>query len=239
MKIEETQIVGELVAIDYRTANVFKKLGIDFCCKGNTTIKEVCNKRQIEPEVVIAKLEQAMQNGEDTIDYQQWPIDLLADYIEKTHHRYVQDKIIEIVPYLIKICQVHGSRHNELEKIKAEFLDSAAELTTHMKKEELILFPYIRRMVKAKRDGVEIDDAYFGSVKNPILMMMAEHETEGERYRKIAELSGNYNPPVDACNTYKVCYALLKEFETDLHLHIHLENNILFPKAIEIEKLIN
>ena len=236
MKIEETQIVGELVAIDYRTANVFKTLGIDFCCKGNTTIKEVCAKRQIEPEVVIASLEQAMHNDENTIDYHQWPIDLLADYIEKTHHRYVQDKIIEIVPYLVKVCQVHGSRHSELEKIKAEFLASAAELTTHMKKEELILFPFIRRMVKARLEGVEVDDPYFGSVKNPIQMMMAEHDTEGERYRQIAELSNNYTPPADACNTFKVTYALLKEFETDLHLHIHLENNILFPKAIEIEK---
>ena len=188
--MKENQIIGELVARDYRTASVFKK----------------------------------------------YSIDLLADYIEKKHHRYVQDKTLEIQPYLDKICKVHGERHPELLEIKEEFNASAGELAAHMKKEELILFPFIRKMTKAKLENTKVDAAHFGTVKNPIQMMMNEHTVEGNRFRKIEELSNNYTPPLDACNTYRVSFALLKEFEQDLHLHIHLENNILFPRAIEIEK---
>ena len=169
-------------------------------------------------------------------DYQSWPLDLLADYIEKKHHRYVQEKTLEIQPYLDKICKVHGERHPELLEIKEEFNASAGELAAHMKKEEMILFPFIRKMTKAKLENTKVDAAHFGTVKNPIQMMMNEHTVEGNRFRKIEELSNNYTPPLDACNTYRVSFALLKEFEQDLHLHIHLENNILFPRAIEIEK---
>ena len=174
--------------------------------------------------------------SESTTDYQSWPLDLLADYIEKKHHRYVQEKTLEIQPYLDKICKVHGERHPELLEIKEEFNASAGELAAHMKKEEMILFPFIRKMTKAKLENTKVDAAHFGTVKNPIQMMMNEHTVEGNRFRKIEELSNNYTPPLDACNTYRVSFALLKEFEQDLHLHIHLENNILFPRAIEIEK---
>jgi regulator of cell morphogenesis and NO signaling len=169
--------------------------------------------------------------SEATTDYQSWPLDLLADYIEKKHHRYVQDKTLEIQPYLDKICRVHGEHHPELFEIKNEFNASAGELAAHMKKEELILFPFIRKMVKAKQENSNVEAAHFGTVKNPIQMMMDEHTVEGNRFRRIEELSNNYTPPQDACNTYRVSFALLKEFEQDLHLHIHLENNILVSKS--------
>jgi regulator of cell morphogenesis and NO signaling len=175
-------------------------------------------------------------NGEYATDYQSWPIDLLADYIEKKHHRYVEEKSLEIKPYLEKICKVHGGHHPELFKINEHFNTAAGELAMHMKKEELILFPFIRKMAKAKQEHSGIGTPTFGTVQNPIQMMMNEHSAEGDRFRKIEELSNNYTPPENACNTYKVTFALLKEFERDLHLHIHLENNILFPKAIELEK---
>lgn len=235
--MKENQIIGELVAKDYRTASVFKKYSIDFCCQGNRTIQEACVKKNIDSKKVLEDLDSMMQaNSESTTDYQSWPLDLLADYIEKKHHRYVQEKTLEIQPYLDKICNVHGERHPELFEIKEEFNASAVELAAHMKKEELILFPFIRKMTKAKLENTKVDAAHFGTVKNPIQMMMDEHTVEGNRFRKIEELSNNYTPPQDACNTYRVSFALLKEFEQDLHLHIHLENNILFPKAIEIEK---
>ena len=231
------QIIGELVAKDYRTASVFKKYSIDFCCQGNRTIEEACEKKNIDTKKVLEDLVAMMEaKSESTTDYQSWPLDLLADYIEKKHHRYVQEKTLEIQPYLDKICKVHGERHPELLKIKEEFNASACELAAHMKKEELILFPFIRKMTKAKLENTKVDAAHFGTVKNPIQMMMNEHTVEGNRFRKIEELSNNYTPPLDACNTYRVSFALLKEFEQDLHLHIHLENNILFPRAIEIEK---
>jgi regulator of cell morphogenesis and NO signaling len=235
--MKENQIIGELVAKDYRTASVFKKYSIDFCCQGNRTIQDACDKKNIDSKKVIEDLDAMMlAKSESTTDYQSWPLDLLADYIEKKHHRYVQDKTLEIQLYLDKICKVHGEHHPELLEIKEEFNASAGELAAHMKKEELILFPIIRKMTKAKLENTKVDAAHFGTVKNPIQMMMNEHTVEGNRFRKIEELSNNYMPPLDACNTYRVSFALLKEFEQDLHLHIHLENNILFPKAIEIEK---
>lgn len=235
--MEENQIIGELVAKDYRTASVFKKYSIDFCCQGNRTIEEACEKKNIDTKKVLEDLVAMMESkSESTTDYQSWPLDLLADYIEKKHHRYVQEKTIEIQPYLAKICKVHGERHPELLEINEEFNASAGELAAHMKKEELILFPFIRKMTQAKLENIKVDAAHFGTVKNPIQMMMNEHTVEGHRFRKIEELSNNYTPPQDACNTYRVSFALLKEFEQDLHLHIHLENNILFPRAIEIEK---
>lgn len=235
--MKENQIIGELVAKDYRTASVFKKYSIDFCCQGNRTIVEACEKKNIDTKKVLEDLVAMMKaKSESTTDYQSWPLDLLADYIEKKHHRYVQEKTLEIQPYLDKICKVHGERHPELLKIKEEFNASAGELAAHMKKEELILFPFIRKMTKAKLENAKVDAAHFGTVKNPIQMMMSEHTVEGHRFMKIEELTNNYTPPQDACNTYRVSFALLKEFEQDLHLHIHLENNILFPKAIEIEK---
>ena len=237
MNIQENNIIGELVAQDYRAASVFKKYGIDFCCQGNRTIEDACVAKNLDSKSVVTDLNSINQKRDTgSTDYQSWPLDLLADYIEKKHHRYVQEKTLEIQPYLDKICKVHGKQHPELFEIKNEFDASAGELAAHMKKEELILFPLVKKMVKAKMEGAKVDAAHFGTVKNPIQMMMDEHTVEGERFRKIEGLSNHYTPPQDACNTYRVTFALLKEFEQDLHLHIHLENNILFPKAIEMEK---
>ena len=240
MNIQKDQIIGELVAQDYRASSVFKKYGIDFCCQGNTTIVDACMKKDIDPDLVLNDLEAAVQssNAANT-DYKSWPLDLLADYIEKKHHRYVEEKSLEIKPYLDKICQVHGDRHPELHEINELFTASAGVLAQHMKKEELVLFPFVRKMVKAKLSGSSVETPQFGTVQNPIQTMMAEHDNEGERFRKIEALSNGYAPPEDACNTYRVTLALLKEFEDDLHLHIHLENNILFPKAAEMEKALN
>lgn len=237
MNIQENQVIGELVAKDYRTASVFKKYGIDFCCQGNRTINDACVAKKIDEKLVVSDLNSVINSKtESGTDYQSWPLDLLADYIEKKHHRYVEDKTQEIKPYLEKICRVHGGRHPELMEINEHFNATAGELAMHMKKEEFVLFPQIRKMEKAKHDNTSFESPNFGTIQNPIQMMMDEHTTEGDRFRKIEELTNNYTPPEDACNTFRVTYALLKEFEQDLHLHIHLENNILFPRAIEMEK---
>lgn len=237
MNIQENQIIGELVAHDYRTASVFKNHGIDFCCNGNRTIADACESKKMESSTLIEKLQQTIQqSNRETADYNSWPLDLLTDYIEKKHHRYVAEKTQEIRPYLDKICKVHGEHHPELFKIRDEFFASSGELAAHMKKEEFILFPFIRKMTKAKQGNVKIESPHFGTIQSPIHMMMNEHTNEGDRFRIIEELSNQYTPPSDACNTYRVTFALLKEFEQDLHLHIHLENNILFPKSIELER---
>lgn len=229
--------IGEIVAEDYRTAAVFQFYGIDFCCNGNRKLADACKAKNIATEKVKVDIE-AIKNlpVRDSNNYDSWPIDFLAEYIEQKHHRYVSEKIPVIVSYLEKICKVHGKQHSELYKIKDLFSESVGELTMHMKKEELILFPFVKKMMKNAGNKESMSKPHFGTVQHPVQAMMHEHDTEGERFRQIATLSHNYTPPADACNTYKVTYSLLKEFEEDLHLHIHLENNILFPKAIEKEK---
>lgn len=234
MSITKDTIVGELVALDYRTATVFKKHGIDFCCNGNRSIESACVDDKASVDSLISTLKEVTTvNDNSSIDYTAWPLDLLADYVEKKHHRYVQEKSVEIMPYLEKIVRVHGGRHPELIQVEELFKASVGELTQHMKKEELVLFPIIRKMVNANGAAVETS---FGSVGNPIRAMMEEHDNEGERFRQISKLTNDYTPPADACGTYRVTFALLKEFEDDLHLHIHIENNILFPKSIELEE---
>ncbi len=232
----KTDHIGEIVAQDFRTAAIFKKNGIDFCCKGGRTIEEACNTKDLKAESIYEEIENLPKSDGTAIDFTSWPLDLLADYVEKTHHRYVEEKTPIIQAFLDKLCKVHGGRHPELFQIKELFDESAHDLGAHLKKEELILFPFIRNMVKAKISGSAIEQPHFGTVENPVHMMMDEHSAEGERFRKIAELSNNYTPPADACNTYRVAFAMLQDFESDLHRHIHLENNILFPKAVKMEK---
>jgi len=236
MNINNQTIIGALVAEDYRTAAIFKKHGIDFCCNGNRSIADACIDKKIDAQLLITSLLQtAAHNNSIIADYNGWPLDLLADYIEKKHHRYVQTSIQDIVPFLQKVAKVHGANHPELILVEKLFMESAQELTQHMLKEEKILFPLIRKMV-TNTDGTE--SGACNTVKSPIQAMMLEHEIEGGRFREIARLTNNYTVPEDACNTYKVTFSLLKEFEEDLHLHIHLENNILFPKAIAMETLL-
>lgn len=230
--------IGEIVAKDFRTAALFSKYGIDFCCKGHRTLEEVCEKKNIDAERLSTQLESVLKNTENaTIDYKSWPLDLLADYVEKTHHRYIEEKTPALLQFLNKLCKVHGEKHPELFEINALFTASAGDLAAHLKKEELILFPFIRKMVAAQLRQEPVAKPHFGTVENPVAMMKEEHEAEGERFREIAQLTNNYTPPADACNTYRVTFAMLQEFESDLHKHIHIENNILFPKAIWLEKL--
>lgn len=238
MKLQE-KTIGEIVATNYRTAAVFKNHKIDFCCKGNRSLDEVCEEKKINKDSLLNELKTASAvKDNSSIDFKSWDMDLLADYIEKKHHRYVNESIPALLQYLDKLCKVHGPQHPELFEINKEFNECATALTAHMKKEELILFPFIRNLVKATITHQQLNTPHFGTLENPIHMMMHEHDIEGERFRKIAQLSSDYSPPADACGTYKVTYSLLKEFEDDLHTHIHLENNILFPKAIGTESIL-
>lgn len=240
MNAIEQETIGGFVAEDFRTAAIFSKYGIDFCCKGHRTLEEVCTAKGLDISIVQNELSEVMNTkGDLGIDFKSWPTDLLIDYIEKTHHRYVEEKTPTLLQYLDKLCKVHGDAHPELFEINNLFKGCAGELAQHMKKEELILFPFIKRLVKAKMNNEPISIPPFGTVDNPIAMMKHEHDAEGERFRTIVELTNNYTPPADACNTYKVTFSMLQEFEQDLHKHIHLENNILFPKAQELEKALS
>ena len=234
--LTQEKTIGDFVAENFRTAEVFKKYHIDFCCKGGRTVEEACDKKKVSPEEIYKELEEVANRKSEDIDFNSWPLDLLADYVEKTHHRYVEEKSAMLIPYLNKLCKVHGERHPELFEINELFIGSAQDLAAHMKKEELILFPFIKQMVEANKNGEPLPAPRFGTVENPVAMMKHEHEAEGERFVKIAELTNNYEFPDDACGTYQVTYRMLEDFQNDLHKHIHLENNILFPKAIAMEK---
>ena len=232
--------IGELVAEDYRAAQVFKKNKIDFCCNGNRTINEAADAKKIDKNKLAADLLETLSaNNNSEVDVNDWPLDLLADYVTKKHHRYIREKIPVLQQFLDKLARVHGERHPELIEIRELFYQSAEDLEMHLQKEEQILFPFIENVVAAKTSNTAYTPPHFGTVENPVNMMMHEHNNEGERFRKIAELSDDYTPPADGCNTYRVTFAMLQEFENDLHRHIHLENNILFPKAIQLEKLLN
>ena len=234
MTITQDQKVGEVVAKDFRLAGIFSKYGIDFCCGGGKSIAEVCRNKNIDSLELLQNINHLLTEAtQETVNYDSWPIDLLADYIEKKHHRYVREQIPVLQQFLEKVAKVHGEAHPELIDIKNLFNAAASELTKHMMKEELILFPYIRQMVSGNND---FKSSAFTTVEDPIKVMIEEHDTEGERFRQIAELSDNYTPPDYACNTYKASFVLLNEFEKDLHLHIHLENNILFPKTIKLQQ---
>lgn len=232
----ETDYIGEIVGDDFRTAAIFKKNGIDFCCKGGRTIEEACQPKNLNPQKIYDAIQALPNKQGGTIDFNAFPLDLLADYVEKKHHRYADEKIPILQSFLEKLARVHGDRHPELLKVRDLFNASAEDLSSHFKKEEQVLFPFIRNLVKMELSGSPVPTPSFGTVQNPIAMMKEDHVVEGERFAKIAALTSDYTVPADGCNTYRVTYAMLAEFEDDLHTHIHIENNILFPKAIKLEQ---
>lgn len=234
---EKETTIGELVAKDYRKAQVFKKFGIDFCCGGKKTLSEVCNKKGIDIHRVEDELKNVDQQSLRTGDnYQNWELDFMCDYIINTHHNYVRESIPFLSEISQKVARVHGEHHPELVKVAEVFAGIAADLSMHLMKEENILFPYIKEMVLAKKTGMPLPQAQFGQVANPITVMEQEHEGAGEDLSEIRELTNNYDVPADACTSYRILFKKLEEFEDDLHQHVHMENNILFPKAIELEK---
>lgn len=225
--------VGSIVAENFRTAKIFTDYGIDFCCKGGVKLSDACERKGVDLKEISAVLEQIVKQQDET-HYQDFGMADLVDHIVGVHHKYVETTIPALKFYVDKIAKVHGDNHPELLEIRDEFFNTADALTAHMKKEEFILFPYIKAMEASRKGNFPLSPAHFGDIENPIAMMEEEHDTEGERFRKISALSNTYTPPSDACQTYKVAFAMLQEFENDLHTHIHLENNILFPEAKEV-----
>lgn len=229
--------IGEIVSEDYRKAEVFKKYQLDFCCGGKKTVEQACDEKNIDLSALQFDLyEMDQRNFASGHSYNQWSPDFLIDYIVNTHHAYVREAIPVLMEYTRKVAKVHGENHPEVILIAENFYEAAQELIEHMAKEENILFPYIKQLWTAVKQSSEAAQPIFGSVQNPINMMEHEHETVGTIFKSIRALSNNFTPPEGACMTYKVSFLKLNEFEEDLHRHIHLENNILFPKSIQLEK---
>lgn len=234
----DIKTVADAVTENIKTADIFKKHGIDFCCGGGISIKKACDKNNVDYDQVIKEL-LAIDNDVNFMhDYTNWELDFLVDFIVNTHHKYVEENIPLLKQYGAKVAKVHGHHYKELLEIEQLIYEISDELTVHMKKEELILFPFVKKMVQSNKDNETIAMPHFGTVDNPIKMMEVEHDDAGEAFRTIAKLTNNYTPPEGACNTFKALYAKLSEFETNLHQHVHLENNIVFPKAKKLEKTV-
>jgi regulator of cell morphogenesis and NO signaling len=228
---ESMTTVGEIVAADFRTAAVFEAFGIDFCCGGQQPFDVACRTASADPDLVLRALEAMRTRGRGDERVSEWPVDRLIDHIVTVHHEYVRLALPTIGRYLNKLEDVHGTRHPELAEVRTHFERLGHELEHHLQKEEQVLFPYIRALANA----CGLVSCPFGTVANPIRMMEHEHRDAGDEMRTIRDLTRGYATPPDGCTTYAVCMAELARFERDLHRHVHLENNVLFPKAIALE----
>jgi regulator of cell morphogenesis and NO signaling len=219
--------VGELVTLDFRAADIFKKAGIDFCCGGKQRLDEACKQRQVDPVELLRQLDELQQTPISSIHrFNDWSLDFLCEFIANTHHRTVLRLLPQLTEYTQKIAQVHGVHHPELQQIAVLFSDIDRELRQHLHKEETALFPAIKEALLSHSYEAK------ATVVSEITRMLGEHEFAGGSMDEIRILSHDYQVLEDACNTYRVAFKLLEEFEDDLHIHVHLENNILYPKAL-------
>ena len=239
MSVTTEKTLRELVLETPAAPRVLEKLGIDYCCGGNQSLEQACRAANLPIDQVLDSLEAAelatKREGKDR-DWQQEALADLVAHITSTHHKYTRSEIARLAPLLEKVHSAHGQNHPELQSIQTSFLGLADELTMHMMKEEVMLFPYIVRMEESVIERQPILPQPFGTVQNPVSMMMHEHDSAGDALRAMRQASGGYAAPADACVSYQTLYRTLAEFEADLHQHIHLENNILFPRAIAMEQ---
>jgi regulator of cell morphogenesis and NO signaling len=228
--------IGEIVASDYRTAAVFQRHGIDFCCNGARTLERACRDAGADTAAFVRELEKVTSRPDQLLPrFNSWDVPALVSYIVANHHAYVREMLPLLISHSGKIADVHRHRHPELPRVAQLVRQIADEMTAHMMKEEQILFPYIVRLAAAKARGLAAPSAPFASIVNPIHKMEAEHESAGHIMLELRELTDGFKRPDDACSTYAACLQELEAFERDLHTHVHLENNLLFPKASALE----
>lgn len=220
-----------------QTTRVFEQHKIDYCCGGRKPFLDACRKAGAEPETVLREIEAVINDApsEDMAWIATASAGRLADYIVEKHHAFTDKELENLPPLMNKVALVHGGRHEELIALRDIFAELRAELGTHLKKEEIVLFPYIRSIDPDYPSQNISTSACFGAVENPVRMMMMEHDSAGDLLARMREVSDNYALPADACPSYGALFSRLRELEADLHQHIHLENNLLFPKAIELE----
>lgn len=230
--MRETEIsnrtIGDIVTQDFRTATIFKEAGIDFCCGGKKTLEEACAEKGIDPGKIQAQLDQPEKiAGAVTHKFNEWEPGFLCDYIVNEHHSFVRKALPDLVHYTQKIASVHGQNHPELIEVAGLFFQINKELLQHMKKEEELLFPTVKELFSAGSEKSK------ETIKKELSLLSEEHEFAGGAMDKINQITNGYDLPEDACNSYRISFQMLQQFEDDLHTHVHLENNILFPKALE------
>lgn len=224
--------IGEYVAEDYRSAAVFEKYGIDFCCGGQVSLSSACREKGLDPTSLDKEIEEIRNiPAQQRENYEAWALSFLADYIVNTHHVWLNENTGQIAAYTCKVAEVHGPHHPEVIEISELFAQIAADMEAHLEEEEKNLFPTIKRVEAIQRDGSEPSKEDRVLIRVSLEKLHREHEEIGDLIHQIRHLAKDYAIPEDACNTFAVTYRKLKEFEEDLHKHVHLENNILFKKA--------
>jgi regulator of cell morphogenesis and NO signaling len=239
MSVNTEKTIRELALENIGATKVFERLGIDYCCGGNRTLEQACHAANIPVDQVLKSLGEVQLSSPASSTVRNWQTEPLGDlisHITNTHHKYTHDGIARLTPLFAKVCSAHKANHPELVDLRDVFTGLTQELTVHLMKEEKVLFPYILRMEEAVIEKAPILPPPFGTVQNPVAMMEHEHDSAGHALRAMREISHGYAAPADACVSYQTLYKALAELEADLHQHIHLENNILFPRAIEMEK---
>jgi regulator of cell morphogenesis and NO signaling len=231
----ENKTVKELAVQIPGAARVLEQVGIDYCCGGDVSLSEACGRAGLSLEDVLSSLAREEQEPAHVENWSHAPLAALAGHIVETHHAFTKAESSRLEALFAKVSDKHATIHPELITMQSTFTEMANELRMHMMKEENILFPYLAAMEKAVSEKRVVPPAMFGSVANPVRTMMKEHDDAGEALRVLREASHGYTPPEDACGSYRELYRSLKAFETDLHTHVHLENNILFPRALDLE----
>jgi regulator of cell morphogenesis and NO signaling len=231
--------VGEIVARDRRTAAVFARHGIDFCCGGHARLADACAAHNVDTAQLISELERVDAGGGRAPDVTSWTPDALIDLIVNEHHAYVRREVPAIMGMLEKLWSKHGSKQVELSAIARVFDTLADELYAHMQKEERVLFPYIASMAAQNAGDDGPGRPPFSTVRNPIRVMEHDHAEAAAHLEQIQQLTNGFTPPADACATWKACYATLDAFDRDLREHVHLENNVLFPAAVRLENTLS
>jgi regulator of cell morphogenesis and NO signaling len=239
MSVMTAKTVRELAVENPVATRIFERFGIDYCCGGGQSLERACEKAAVSLDQVLDSLEMAEDTARASQQVHDWnrePLSELIAHIKNTHHKYTREETARLTALLQRVCSVHGKNHPELFEIQSTFKSLTQELTTHLMKEEMVLFPYIERMEEAVVQKEPVLPAAFGTVQNPVSMMEHEHDSAGNALRTIRKASNDFTAPPDACVSFQTLYTALAAFEVDLHQHIHLENNLLFPRAIAMER---
>jgi regulator of cell morphogenesis and NO signaling len=228
--------VKDIALFNPAARQVLEDVGLDYCCGGGRTLDEACLHADVSPDEILNRLRENSRNI--TLEDQNWiemPVSELTRHIRQKHHHYVREAIYRTQPLLGKVISKHATNHAELDKIGRLFTEVSKEMIMHMQKEEQVLFPYIDALERAASTHEAVELPFFQTVKNPIHAMMKEHDAAGNLVKQIRELTSDYTAPAGSCNSFNAPYEALREFEMDLHQHVHLENNVLFPRAVEME----
>jgi regulator of cell morphogenesis and NO signaling len=236
MSFTSTTRVRDIAVANPGAKKVLEEAGVDYCCGGEKSLHDACMRSGVSAEEILKRLqENSKQVGPGEANWASARLGDLTQHIVEKHHKYVRGTIPRVSALLAKVKGKHGGNHPELATIEQEFLGLGHEMYAHMQKEEQILFPYIEKLERAIEGKELLEPPFFQTVRNPVHMMMEKHDSAGEALKAMRKLSSGYQTPAEACESYCEVYRSLEEFEADMHTHVHLENNILFPRAIELE----